>query len=573
MHMKKFLLTVMAVIGLGTSATAQTPAELAGKYYGDLYVSLGTPIDEAGKDGGDPAIVTHYQSIELAAATAEGCIDFALHNFTFAGIPVGDILLPAIGISNSGEQTVFAENAPADLSLAGGEIKAKANIEHTTSYIKGDSIYTDVNVVWVMDGMPDTPIYVRFIGAKPAADQVFNGHFNITWTECTPWDSKNPDGFQWPDDKKGIYIQPEGWTISNVSGINGLGATLVGACDTIDAEYPDYAVTLTNAPNPFAKTQIVPAYLTLGTSWATANGLSVLGGNYSSADGGSFGGVKFTALPDALTLRYKRSHGEANATERASVIAYLWKGTYSQADVTGNTYLGGSGTTCTMVDRDRNILGMETNIGGEVTKSDDAACIARLESYIEGDAAEWTELTAEFNYGEFDGTGTLPEKMNIILSANDYFGDRSKIGDGNSLTVDDVRLVYYSTLKALAYEGEELDFSADKTSYDLSGVVYDAGKLSFAKKGQGATVTTSYNEATAQLVVRVDGADIATNPANSTAYVVQFKAGSTGIAGIEAENGSRNAVYSISGVRVASKFTDDLPKGVYIVGGKKVVKK
>lgn len=556
----------MAALGLGTTATAQTPADLAGKYYGELYIAIDEPITEESQP-------LRFQCVDITVSEIDGSVDFAIHNFALGDMQLGDILLPAIGVSSNDGRTAFAENPLVDLSFLDGAIIAKANLNSSTSYIKGDSIYADVPVAWVMAENMETPINVRFVGAKPAADQVFNGHFNIAWTECRPWDSEHPDGFEWSEDNKGVYIQPAGWTISNVSGINGLGATLVGACDTISAEYPDYAVKLTNAPNPLVTTQIVPAYLTLGTSWATANGMSVLFGDYSSADGGSFGGVKFTALPDALTLRYKRSHGEANATERASVIAYLWKGTYSQADVTGNTFLSESGTTCTMVDRDRNILGMETNIGGEVTKSDDAACIARLESYIEGDAAEWTELTAEFNYGEFDGTGTLPEKMNIILSANDYFGDRSKIGNGNSLTVDDVRLVYYSTLKELAYEGEELEFAADKTSYDLSGVVYNAGKLSFAKKGQGATVTTSYNEATAQLVIRVDGADIATNPANSTAYVVQFKAGSTGIAGIEAENGSRNAVYSISGVRVASKFTDDLPKGVYIVGGKKVVKK
>lgn len=563
----------MAALGLGTTATAQTPADLAGKYYGELYIAIDEPITEESQP-------LRFQCVDITVSETDGSVDFAIHNFALGDMQLGDILLPAIGVSSNDGRTAFAENPLVDLSFLDGAIIAKANLNSSTSYIKGDSIYADVPVAWVMAENMETPINVRFVGAKPAADQVFNGHFNIAWTECRPWDSEHGYDFQWPDAsneeywnstkyKRDMYIQPAGWTISNVSGMNGLGATLVGRRDTIDAEYPDYAVTLTNTPNPFMATQIVPAYLTLGTSWATA---SVMGGLDKTADGGSFGGVKFNALPDALTLRYKRSHGEANATEPASVIAYLWKGTYSQANVPGNTAFTG-GTTCTMIDRDRNILGMETNIGGEVTKSDDAACIARLESYIEGDAAEWTELTAEFNYGEFDGTGTLPEKMNIILSANDYFGDRSKIGGDNSLTVDDVRLVYYSTLKALAYEGEELEFSADKTSYDLSNVVYDAGKLSFAKKGQGATVTTSYNEATAQLVIRVDGADIATNPANSTAYVVQFKAGSTGIAGIEAENGSRNAVYSISGVRVASKLTDDLPKGVYIVGGKKVVKK
>lgn len=571
----------MAALGLGTTATAQTPADLAGKYEGELYISLGEPIT-------DETEALAGQSIDIAIAEKAGAVDFAIYNFGFGGMQLGDILLPAIGITGNEGVVNFAENPLVRLNFLDGAIVADANLDHLTSWIKGDSIYANINVSWIMSPEEQTPIYVRFVGKKFVDFQGFDGSFNGAWGENRPWDSEY-GYFDWataPEENWGTpampftrdqLIQPEGWTISNVSGMNSLGATLVGRCDTIDAATPDYAVTITNMPNPFAELsgaiQMVPGFMTLGTSWATANGMEVLSGNLNSADGGSFGGTEFKNLPDAIALRYKRSHGADGNTEKASVIAYLWKGTYSQADVPGNTYLFGAPKTVTMIDRDRNILGMETTQGGEVTKSDDAACIASLVHGIEGDAAEWTDLTVDFDYGTFDGTGTLPEKMNIIISANDYFGDRAAIGNGNSLTVDDVRLVYYSTLKALAYEGEELEFAADKTSYDLSGVVYDASKLSFAKKGQGATVTTSYNEATAQLVVRVDGADIATNPANSTAYVVQFKAGSTGIAGIEAENGSRNAVYSISGVRVASKLTDDLPKGVYIVGGKKVVKK
>lgn len=84
-------------------------------------------------------------------------------------------------------------------------------------------------------------------------------------------------------------------------------------------------------------------------------------------------------------------------------------------------------------------------------------------------------------------------------------------------------------------------------------------------------MSTSFNDATAQLTIRVEGADIARNPGNATSYVVTFKQGSTGIAGVEADRKADNGVYSISGVRVADKLTEGLAKGVYIVGGKKVV--
>lgn len=574
--MKKILLTALAAIGLGTTALAQTPAELAGKYYGELYISLGEPLN-------DESVAMPMQCVDITASDAAGCVNFAIYNFALGDMQLGDIVLPAIGTQSADGTTRFAENPLVDLCFLDSAIIAKANLEPSTSWIKGDSIYADVNVSWDM-GMEEMRIYVRFVGEKPSAWQAFNGGFNFPWTDNRPWDSANGYDFQWPDAdntdywnstayKRHMYIQPDGWTISNVSGMNGLGATLVGRCDTISiAENgaADYAVTLTNTPNPFMASQIVPGYITLGTSWAAANAMGVMTGDPKAADGGAFGGVSFKELPDALTLRYKRSHDAANATEPATVVAYLWKGTYTQAEVPANTAFGAP-TTCTMTDRDRNILGKETTLGGEVTKTADAACIASLEEYIEGDAAEWQELTAEFNYGEFAGTGVRPEKMNIIISANDYFGDRAQVGNGNSITVDDVQLVYWSTLRSLAYEGEELGFAEDKTSYDLSQVLFDANKLSFAQKGQGATVSTSFNDATAQLTIRVEGADIARNPGNATSYVVTFKQGSTGIAGVEADRKADNGVYSISGVRVADKLTEGLAKGVYIVGGKKVV--
>ena len=346
--------------------------------------------------------------------------------------------------------------------------------------------------------------------------QQVDGDFNQPWVQNNPWDSKN-GYYQWIGNTGDSYIQPAGWVVSSVSGMNGAGATNVATQEVVSDG--DYAVVIANSPNSVMSSQIIPGYMSLGTTWATAvsNIVSV-----SNADGGCFGGKEFAYRPDALRLDYKRSHGDGNASERASVIAYLWKGTYTQADVPGNTVLFSGVVKVDMTDRDRNILGKETAEGGAVTSTEGAGLVASIEYYIEGNAEEWTPLEVPFTYAEGDNGNALPEKLNIILAANDYFADRSTIGSDNKLTVDNVELVYWHALSALAYEGSTIEFNENTLSYDLSGVEYDAELLSYTVKGKGATASTSYNEETAVLSIRVEGNDFASNPESVTTYTIQF---------------------------------------------------
>ena len=352
-------------------------------------------------------------------------------------------------------------------------------------------------------------------GVVSAQAQQVDGDFNQPWVQNNPWDSAN-GYYEWTGNNGENYIQPAGWVVSSVSGMSGLGATNVAAQEVVSDG--DYAVVLTNSVNSMMESQLIPAYMTLGTTWATAKvGFSLSGITVSDADGGSFGGKEFAYRPDALRLDYKRSHGTVNATERASVIAYLWKGTYTQIEVPGNTIMG-TPTKATMTDRDRNILGKATATGGAVTSTDGAGLVASIEYYIEGNAAEWTPLEVPFTYASSE----MPEKLNIILAANDYFADRSTIGKDNKLTVDNVELVYWHALSALAYEGSTIEFDENTLSYDLSGVEYNAELLSYTVKGKGATASTSYDDKTAVLSIRVEGNDFASNPESVTTYTIQF---------------------------------------------------
>lgn len=574
--MKQYLLLFFAAIFgcLNLAAETGDPTKVAGTYNCDLYLSLGSPID----DSMDPM---PDMPVTLEVGDKAGTVNFAIYNLQMESMgSLGDITLKDIPLLYDGTKYTFGENAPVSIKLMNGQINATASINSKTSYVEGDKLYADVDVVWTDANMP---IYVRVISNKktpaeqPVAKpgfQLANADFNGNWVQSRPWDSAN-GYFDWSalegnDEywsgaayKLDQFVQPEGWTIAHVTGINGLGATVVGKRETIDATKPDYAVTLTNTPNPYMASQIVPGFITLGTSWATS-GLDFATFQPKDADGGAFGGQAFTALPDAISLKYKRSHGEANATERASVMAYTWKGTFAQADVPANVSMSAPVKT-TMYGRDRAILGKETPQGGAVTKSADAQLVASAEYYIEGDQADWNTVEVPLTYTDATGK-TAPDSINIILSANDYFADRSLMGDGNSLTVNDVKLVYWHALSALSYDGQSLDLTKG-TTFDFAAD-YDATKLAYTVKGIGATATTSYDAATKMLTIRVEGNDFADNAESFTEYTLSFGK-TTGIEGVKADTTTdANApAYDLSGRRAAQSA-----KGVLIIGGQKVVR-
>ena len=573
--MKKLLLLSFAALAAWMPAAAQS--QVAGNYSGELYVTDASEIYNDDTKAADDQLLT------VAANATAGKVDLTLPNFTYAGLPLGDIFLSAIGLSADGTLVRFAQEASQRLSLMGGAIVADTEIDGNRSYIKGDSLVAYISVTWLVDlndPAQNVPIKVLFRGAKQSGSgsgdsetgsmadyHLANGTFDGEWVENKPWDSQN--GYLVLEGKG--FTQPEGWVVSNVSGINGLGATKVASAGTVADG--NRSVVLTNTPNPFMASQIVPAYISLGTTWATANASAII--KVTDADGGVFGGVAFKGRPDAIALKYKRSHGTANAGERASVIAYTWRGTFTQENVPGNTSLSKPVTT-TMVDRDRNILGLATATGGNVSKSDDAALIAKAEAYIEGDAAEWTDLLVPFIYNESVEAGTAPEKLNVILSANDYFADRSTIGKDNTLEVDSVRLLYYTTLRSLAVNGMPLDVTQAKDFVIPvpEGQALDPSALQVEAQptGAGARVMPAFDPTTMTLTLRVEGGDISVCPDNFSLYTIRFAVpDAIGTVATDAPSRARG-VYTLSGVRVADSLDSSLPRGIYIVNGKKVVK-
>lgn len=326
-----------------------------------------------------------------------------------------------------------------------------------------------------------------------------DGGFNV-WEECYPI-----DGYEKPGTTK-VGEQPVGWKASNVKQSVATKALVTKQTEesniyaSIKSDFVGFGSLGANAPG----------YLTLGQPWAYA--LLQGFGSIKEADGGTYGGISFTHLPDAVSFLYKSSHAEENPTENFTAVAYLWKGTFKSMEKIGvaGGILGGSIEAVEVADRDRAVLGMkETTAQGTL--------VASVVDNFNNDADEWTEKVIEFDYKSDE----LPEKLNIIISSADYFGDRNKIGAGNTLNVDSVRLLYYSELATLSYDGEEVQIAE---SMDLSDKEYEASKLMCTSNGRGAVIEPRYDEETGVLTITVKGNDWTEENRNEHVYTVQFKA-------------------------------------------------
>lgn len=583
--MRKLLLMAVAVC-CSAPIFAQTDVQpVVGGYEGNLYVNVGSADYVEDND------LRMYAKVFVnASEDATGKVDFSLPNFSFMGIKLGDIFLPTIGLNAQNGVYTFGENSEVRLTFNTqeiGTILADAKLDDAQTYVKGDSIVAYIPVQWVQSETQKMPIAVLFKGVRVNPYALSNYNFNdaTRWEQSRPWDSTHgyfdwtalqDNDEYWESSKWQIeeYTTPGPWCISHVMGMNGLGATVVGAKELTngDEENPDYAVRLTNTPNPFMPTQVVPGYMTLGTSFASAS-VSDLG----KADGGTFGGVAFTGKPDAIQFDYSRSHTQAgdtlyaaeviNSEEPATVVAYLWKGQYKQKAVPGETNFADP-STVTMYGRERNILDIKTTTGGAATKSDDAACIAKVVKSITGNVEGKLEtMVVPLDYGKYAGTDVQPDSLNIIFAASDYFGQRSKVGAGNALVVDNVKLLYYHAIKDASYNGQKFEFG-DEHAADFSTEAYVPANLQFTKVGQGATVEQSYNDETGVLTITVKGQDVRFNPESVTVYTIQFDAAKTAIAGVKADAAeAAPAVYAIDGRRLAAPV-----KGANIIGGKKVIK-
>ena len=241
---------------------------------------------------------------------------------------------------------------------------------------------------------------------------------------------------------------------------------------------------------------VAPGFITLGTPWVYAST------KVKDCNGGTYGGINFSYKPDAITGRYKRTD---TTGEESHIIAYLWNGTFTSK-------VGSASSPSELRDN------VEYAILGKTTPTTSGTLVASCDyAFTATTNQDWQTITVPLNYV----STSAPTMMNVVISGGNYW-DRSSLKENTTLIADDIRFVYYSTLKSLSYNGTALSIPASNGTLDMSSVTYDASKLAYTLNGQTATATTSYNEESGLLTIVVSNVDTDIDGQSSHTYYIQF---------------------------------------------------
>lgn len=544
--MKRFLLPAFA-LALAVNANATGfQANMSAEQQTETQTADGSKTFSGAlsvyMDDGSEMGTTEKSQI-LVTKESDGTYTFVLKDFTVDVVYVGDATISKLeGKEENGVITLEATDVDAVITNGLNEtLGINKVVMSMNATIQGNDMVANISKVEVPMESGKLTVSAKF-ESKVYASTTLLDDFETDWVKCIPWDSNNNTTV--------VGKTPSGWCVSNVY----TTAAQFEMASRVDDKDSGYAVKLKNTS---LMGQKVPAYMTLGTSWATAKGMSG-----SNPDGGSFGGKEFTKRPDAISFDYWR-YIKRGTKENATIVAYLWKGTYTQKNVPGNTVILGDPTPYDMTDRDRNILGMPTDQGGDVTKAPDAECIATINYAITSSTnGEWETLTIPFEYK----TSSTPEKINIIFAATDYF-DRTKIVADNYLCIDNVKYVYYHALSDIKINGETIDgFNENRTEYTVKGNMADyKNALNCTVKGQGAYKEVNCNDAENLVTITVKGSNYAEDNESMTVYTIKFEGTGTGIHNVTSTstNSANGAIYDLSGRQLKT-----MQKGINIVRGK-----
>lgn len=150
---------------------------------------------------------------------------------------------------------------------------------------------------------------------------------------------------------------------------------------------------------------------------------------------------------------------------------------------------------------------------GDKNPTNPTHLIASLEEYTTETTDAWTKKTYEFKYNDAYKAET-PEFINVIFAASDYFNS-SNVTNGVSLSIDDVKLIYYKHLKSLtiggttpsAFVGDDTQNNTNEVNIDASDKYYTEGCISATAAGAGAKVNESYNSSTHVCTLKVTAGD------------------------------------------------------------------
>lgn len=337
------------------------------------------------------------------------------------------------------------------------------------------------------------------------AQQLPNVGFESWKTTCgSTW---NPDGagkdYVRPD------VEPSEWNGSNV---NQLGIVSVGTLVTQEVEENSKYVVLKNKFVGISSSlgSVAPGFISIGKPWVFASANMITAANVAKGDGGTYGGAEFAKKPDALTLKYKRT---AVDNEVSRIIACLWKGTFVSKDIPNKITIAGKVTKGGVLnDVDRAII-------GRTSASESGELVAKIDAELKEDVSKWTTIVIPFEYSTKLVT---PEKMNVIISAGDYW-NRGNLKENTTLLVDDVDFVYYSTLTSLKAGSKTIALKDGVYNYTVAGKMPTKEEVVATCKSQFADADVTIDNVNKQIkiVVTNQGGKDA-DGATSHTYTLQY---------------------------------------------------
>lgn len=299
----------------------------------------------------------------------------------------------------------------------------------------------------------------------------------------------NPSFEDWSGEKFNGAEQPKDWHASNVSqfGVNVNFAHKEGGhTGSYSMMVQDSEVGVDLGITKITETS--PGYFSLGQPWAYLPGLTEV----NKATAGTYGGVTWTHKPDTMSVWIKRT-GSNWSKEDFYLLYYAWSGTAK-----GNTYRNKNGG-CTDVSGQAFTTNEESDIrlalnGNECNTTQRATQVAEGMWRERAQYGQWTNIRVPIYYMN----NTEPTMMNIIFSASNYPNFRANDGlyVGNSLYVDDVELIYASTVQKLYVGGKEWK-NFDPNNHDVQIYELDENANSVpaveAYRGAGALTNARGN--------------------------------------------------------------------------------
>ena len=174
-----------------------------------------------------------------------------------------------------------------------------------------------------------------------------------------------------------------------------------------------------------------------------------------------------TGKPDALSVWLKYGQGDPNGPKAkdhpyATVTAIITDGTEYHEPVPSNTKY--------------------TNIVAEARNNK-----------ITSTNGEWKNFLIPFDYKSFEANKANPRTILATISTN---ADAAMGSDGDSILVDDIRLIYYNSLTGLSYKGHNYvidgndvkEWDSDKDYIEIAGPV-SANDFETITDGKGAYVS------------------------------------------------------------------------------------